>query len=611
MKKRAEKRFRFLSRNWILVFTLFLVFSFYMVYLDNFENHHSDDSDWYEFTSIHRFERDALLEYGELPLWNPFVGGGYPFFAYPFALFFSPFFIFILLFGEVYGSKILTMLFMMIGASGMYYLLSYLYKKSRLAPLFGTLVFSFSSYMVFQINSANFKMYHFMLLPLAFLYFLKSFDDIKYVFFSAVFLTLIFLSGEVVFLFSMMFVVLYSLCRFLYYDSKKFNIYALKILLIVVMLTVVLSSVKLIPYFELISISDGCYGNFSSVDDTCENSYLNLQNNLLSFEELLESFLRTDLREHHTNYVGIIPVVLFLLSLLFINSRNYPFYLIFLILALGLVKNPIVDEVYRLLFQLPIISSIVKLNKYIPFLMLFCISLGFPSIISKIEMNMSKRYVKYAFWLILILLTMNIASQYSSGQHNLSNLFGENIVGDNKVAQFYNEESIELESRDSIEIVKHQYQNIIRGVGTSSWYGTILLKESVEPKYFIDSNFVEIENPNYKGEFYLLSGEGSVVQEYFGLNRHVYRIDTDTSDYLVVNQNYNKNWQSSCGEIFEFNGIISVKDIGDCDVVELKFVPYSLFLGIILSILSFLGGIYVLFFNKQGFQCFRRYFAND
>ena len=75
--------------------------------------------DWDQFTFRFDTPRTAMLRDGELPAWNPYVGGGNVLAAHPHCPAFSPWFLLTLALGAPLGLRVGVVMFMTIGAVGM------------------------------------------------------------------------------------------------------------------------------------------------------------------------------------------------------------------------------------------------------------------------------------------------------------------------------------------------------------------------------------------------------------------------------------------------------------------------------------------------------------
>ncbi len=85
---------------------------------DNYRSH-----DWLEVTKLDYYARKSLLEWKQLPLWNPLLAGGMPQFSHPSDGTMGPLIAAPLLFGHVLGMKVNIALVALIGTLGLFFLL--------------------------------------------------------------------------------------------------------------------------------------------------------------------------------------------------------------------------------------------------------------------------------------------------------------------------------------------------------------------------------------------------------------------------------------------------------------------------------------------------------
>ena len=105
------------------------------------------------------------------------------------------------------------------------------------------------------------------------------------------------------------------------------------------------------------------------------------------------------------------------------------------------------------------------------------------------------------------------------------------------------------------------------------WCGDLNLAENTVPKYFmIDDNEMFqnfrdnigkhkniVENPQYKGDaFFQIDNENNVKDIKLLTDRIIIDIDQNTPDKLIINQNYNSNWKSDKGEVYNATGFLGV-----------------------------------------------------
>jgi hypothetical protein len=112
--------------------------------------------DWDYQESLLETARRTIVDYRELPLWNPFMGGGRTLIGHPLARTFNPSFAPILLFGTVPGIKICIYLYLLLGQGGMY-LLARNHGLDRPGCFLAAALFSFGGYFVHHVTHGHFE----------------------------------------------------------------------------------------------------------------------------------------------------------------------------------------------------------------------------------------------------------------------------------------------------------------------------------------------------------------------------------------------------------------------------------------------------------------------
>jgi len=79
--------------------------------------------DWDYQCSLLEAARKSIVEYGQWPFWNPWLGGGHSLAGHPLGRTFNPSFVPVLVFGTLPGVKVDVVLYMMIGQLGAAHLL--------------------------------------------------------------------------------------------------------------------------------------------------------------------------------------------------------------------------------------------------------------------------------------------------------------------------------------------------------------------------------------------------------------------------------------------------------------------------------------------------------
>ncbi len=313
--------------------------------------------DWDQHLLYYGAPRITITEYRQFPLWNPYYCGGTPLLANPQSGFLNPLFVFILLFDEIIGIKIILFLHVFIGMLGMWLLAVYLGAKKISAVLAATL-FTGSSWLSLHYYEGHSIYFAFAYVPFAVLFYLKSYDSLKNSFISALFIALMILSGSPYsFYFTITLVSAHFAMRF--FSRRKLK--DLRVIAVIFALAMLFSAVKLLPLLEFSSISD-----FEATNEQP-----------MSFKIILDSLLSRNQHELHKNilfmsenlklpfgwheygaYIGLIPLILFFLSCILLFRKKIEWIvlsIVFLILAFG-------NELFLwpLLHSLPLFNPVIQ-----------------------------------------------------------------------------------------------------------------------------------------------------------------------------------------------------------------------------------------------------------
>ncbi|MBD3331621.1 hypothetical protein GF356_02120 [candidate division GN15 bacterium] len=120
--------------------------------------------DWDLFTTIAAVPTGTVLNYGQFPFWNPYLGGGNILFHHPEVTVLSPFFLFYLLFGPLVGLKLQVLLCYAIGFGGSY-LLARSFGLSRIAGVLFSVAYFGSVHFALHIAEGHMPFTHYCFLP--------------------------------------------------------------------------------------------------------------------------------------------------------------------------------------------------------------------------------------------------------------------------------------------------------------------------------------------------------------------------------------------------------------------------------------------------------------
>src|SRR3989338_9091212 len=163
----------------------YLLLTFFFCGSVFFNIHYWGQFDWDDIFYC-AVERETILTYRQIPLWNPYVGGGNVMLGYPYSSCFSPFFIPILFFGVLPGIKVNIFIFLFLGMVGMYFLGREL-NLSGLSCLVPAIVFMCSSWLPLKMLLGHVFTMNIAWVPWIFLFYLKSLKNFRSIVFAAIF----------------------------------------------------------------------------------------------------------------------------------------------------------------------------------------------------------------------------------------------------------------------------------------------------------------------------------------------------------------------------------------------------------------------------------------
>ncbi len=152
--------------------------------------------DWDLQETLLEAARSSLLEHGQLPLWNPYMGGGVTLVGHPLGRTFNPSFLPILLFGTVAGVKIAIFLYLLLAQWGAYRL-ARSHDVGRAAACFAAVVFGLGGAHAQHLTHGHFEWLGYAWLPFALVALRKASRRwrARHVLAGSAFLALTFLDG--------------------------------------------------------------------------------------------------------------------------------------------------------------------------------------------------------------------------------------------------------------------------------------------------------------------------------------------------------------------------------------------------------------------------------
>jgi len=530
-------------------------------------------SDWDYFCFSNEVARNTILEYGQFPFWNPFAAGGIPLHANPQSAFLRPAFLFTLIFGCVIGFKIEILVTVIFGMIGMLLLTKY-YKMHPAAGILAASIFGLSSFFSLHISEGHATFYAFYLTPYVFLFYLKSFEQLRYAFFSGFFMTLIIFAGG-------SFNVLPQLSIFLlaygiFSSIQKRQIKPIICLIGIFSIAFLLGSIKTIPTIEYLIQHPRPIQSDERTDIAELHHIFLYRDQMLGAHPLKIQFWGW---HEYGAYTGVFPLIFLMLGLIFLWKQEIPLLLsgVFsFLISLGDFGK---FSPWHLMHQLPLLESLHVPSRYI---IMVTFSMA---IIAGLSINLFMREAegkktKYLLLIILFIILVDLISVNTKTFRQQT--FPNPPQNVERYPDFKHMRGVLLPLTAS----SGMYFNFLANRGTLDPY------EPVPHAEFAKAH----SDPDYKGEVYL-DGNGTSSYAYWSPNKLVVDVAVQGETRLVINQNYDKGWHVK-GKVAEnFNGLLSTNVTSADKTIEFYYLPMPFIIGLLVTLASIIS--IVILYTKR------------
>jgi hypothetical protein len=551
--------------------------------------------DWDQFIFWNAVQRETILTHHQFPLWNPYINGGNVLLAHPHSSFLSPFFIFVLIFGPVAGLKIQVIIHLIIGMWGMFLLLRYI-KIDEISSYVSSFVYMLSSVYFLHIAEGHMEWLPMAFLPWLFLCYLKSLSQKRHIITAIILLALILLAGTVnVFSIALFILFIYSV----FLAIQKNSIVPVKNIFFIFIGTFLLCSAKLLPMLEFLYK----YPRFTIEQDGIglRVLYMALLSQRQALFDLLslmqgEQALGLKYRWHEYGaYIGMLPLALSLLGIIFSFKKNWPLILtaIFALLVTLGYGSPV--NLWKGLHYLPVYNSLHVPSRFM-FGFIFCISiltgigmLYFWKFLQKTSLIKSEFLKKIIFMNVALFILFDL---YTTNAIILKNSYWmkpKKIERNKTFAQRYWNMDTNNEYFHS-----NAYPVFLSNSGVINGYEVMQINKG---------DVAVASSPTYRGEAYLVNNEGSASITEFSPNRIVVDVYAKQKDLLVLNQNYYTGWSvkgNRRGRAKNFKGLISHPVNPGHQQIIFYYLPVSFILGILVSSVTFIILIGILCYRRGG-----------
>lgn len=566
--------------------------------------------DWLQMLSYYRADRESILEYHQLPLRTYYFGGGFSLIANPQDGFLNPFFIPVLIFGEVVGLKINVFLAHLIAALGMFYLARKVLKYNYTGALFSACVFCFGGHLHrLMIRGQDYiSCFYNFFIPLSLAFFIKAKESKRYLIYTVFILVVIITQAGLYFIPILLFIFLFCCLETVKRENKKiiFETEYIKNFFIILSFVFLLSAVKTFLMIELLKQNTRSVDSYNPFwGPFWPNVYKSIfvhQRNFSSAGMHWSYF-----------YLGYLPVILSGAAFLIYWKKNLRYLVLLAVFTLLSFGAHTRLDLFKFLWRLPIFHSIEAPVRYFVPSVIFIIAVTSGSIFLLKE----KIKLKLVNMIFISVLTFTAADLIiTNGAKDES--FPLAVPKYAQQEPFFQVRNLRAVGRVSPFIPKNmfrtriwewsrpsQYELMLQNTGKINWYGNIHLGEYVTPKYFVDWDGVESLdiknyswhlNPDYKGELYYLNNANNKAEYvYFSPCKIIVKADLTEPDTLVINQNYDKYWKAGQGISINYKGLLAIdlKKKGQY-LIEFNYRPLNFYLGLSVSLATLFFLLWIL-----------------
>lgn len=517
--------------------------------------------DWDLFTTLHASVVRSIVDYGQFPFWNPYIGGGNILFAHPEVPVFHPVVLFYLLFGPLIGLKIQVVLAYYLGFIGTYKLARRL-GISVFGAYIPPLVYMLSSYFALHFAAGHIPFHYFAALPWMLFLYKKSLDNPWYILWvGGITAFMILGSGAAVpVVFSLFFLFLFSL-----FDISGPRRYRPPLFAVAGgACGVLFSAVKFIPMVDYL-------GRHPWVPDgTVMITPLSLIPTMLfNFNQsMFSSYAEGYVWGWHEYgaYLGPLAMILVILGLVFAFRRVWPL-LVLAVLSLLLVLGSFASWApWELLHMLPAFESMRVPSRFIILALLafaFMAGHGLDRLIT---------LFKFRRGAMTIVFFVAIA-----GTHLLVSLpiLGEAFTRAPENPQPRAEFKQVQGDPNRMYAAFLANEGTIRAAWLSAYRGGRGIFDGQQLK-----------------EWYSEGDRVQVTNREFSPNRLVFHVRTASGGRLVIGQGFDPGWRrADDGPINEFHDLLSCRVHPRDTEIELYYRPDYFYAGLIISIISILLAI--------------------
>ncbi len=522
--------------------------------------------DWDLFTTIAAVPVGSLLEYGQFPFWNPYLGGGNILFHHPEVLVLSPFMLLYLIFGAVVGLKLQVLICYFLGFWGSYKLFQEL-GISAFGSVLSVIIYYGSVYFALHFAEGHMPFTHFCFLPWFIYFLLRSTQNRKNILYAAFSLMLMILGNgaAVPFLYTVTFAGLYFL--FDAVEKKQFN--RLINFCIATILGVFFSAVKFLPMVIYLWQNKWKGNPGESVPFSGLSSVFFGWNQSIYANNFTNQFWNW-----HEYGAYLSPLAIGLI--LFLLWKHLKIHIIWVLLLLVFLSLGMGDygtlSPWTILTHFPGYSSIRCSGRFFQFVLLASAVLtGFGFDMLREKLVSKNLFLKNCSYLLaLLIISTNLVLVFPI----MSEGFKEKVPDIQRSPIF----------RQVVDEKPQAYKNYLANKGSlvTPWLSA----------YHPSRGLVDAQN-NVAPE-YILNGQATIEKRLYAQNEISYKLRAKTSGEILFGMGYDIGWSSNSeNQPYSTNDLLTMTfPKGDSEILLTYQTPYF-YTGLLISLLSLCGALFL------------------
>jgi len=552
--------------------------------------------DWDQHAFYHEAARVSLLEYGQLPQWNPYYCGGTDLLANPQSRVFSPTFSIVMLLGAVMGLKLEMIVFAFVGSLG-FYCLGRQQGLDRLCAWLAPLVYFMGPFYALPNSTGMTWVMSVAYLPWVLCSYFKSFQSPRAMLSGGACLALMYFGGGAYpVVITLTFLGFFALLSWPEHGVVK----SAGSVLGMSLLMFGLGSVKFLPSmafmhefprhmqqpsgFSLQSLLSGLFDHSQQLATAHEFAGTNFTG-----PDRLWRGLSTDYDDVGM-YIGPLVAALFVLGLVVHARRQWRLAVtlpVFLWLSLG--ERP-GFSLFELLHRLPVYESLRYSERFrLIWFAVLCLFAGHGLQWLRARLELRRPAVGYGRWLVVGVLVFIVGDMFVITRPIYELAYSIPPLTVPRSPEF----------RQIGWLRHYDAHGMLAGVDRkidSSWsahFPALLMNLGAVKCYetaFVPRQPKPMTSPDYQGEVYLLNGQGQVRTVSWTPNRLRYAVAVREPTQLIINQNFYPSWRAADGrKLSSHFGLLSLRVTPADHFIELSYQRDSFYFGAAISAACWLG----------------------